>query len=270
LKLELLFAHPEEYNFKRAPDVVERVEMNTGKIPAEALINWEAAQGELRRWLSDPATFTRRGVAAGKQLMDNVFEKLGRPSGNVLDIGGGWGLFRQWWDRCDQDVYVVHDPGRERLEHEPTSHHREAYEEGLARPLTFVVDFGENLDYRPAVFNCIVMAEALDHMSDIEVVLAKAVDALQAGGKLLIINHVSDANEGTARIGRYWRAARAVGNPLAILRKAYRKIAGGERHLRSFSRDELRRLPLGLGMLEQASTYLAETGQLAVVFEKQA
>lgn len=100
------------------------------------------------------------------------------------------GIYRQWWENNENDIYIIHDPGLERIIRFPTFFHLELHEEAFEKPVTFVEDFGENIDYIDNCFDYIVLAETLNYVINPKMVLEKAFNLLKKNGHIIVINHV--------------------------------------------------------------------------------
>src|SRR5262245_6534233 len=95
--------------------------------------------------ITDEREHGRERVAAGRAALESFFAEAGEIEGDVLDVGGGWGLYREWWRFTGHERWVIHDRGLARYLHGPMAAHREIYGRGLARPAIFVEGHGERL-----------------------------------------------------------------------------------------------------------------------------
>src|SRR5690606_11337533 len=162
------------------------------------------------------------------------------------DLGGGWGLLREWWRAGPSDVYVVYDPGGDSYEAGPHPIHRETHALGLARPCTFVEGSGESLPYADARFDSVVIASALDHVIDPERVLQEASRCWRPGGRLLMVQHVEDLatllpgyHTPAKRLQRILRDPRRI---LGFVRSRISERLEGDAHIHHFTTASLRGL----------------------------
>jgi ubiquinone/menaquinone biosynthesis C-methylase UbiE len=266
-----LFARPADYDFFLSPVLIRRKERAIAAASDRQAAVWADGQRHFNKWALAKDTFTEEYVADGRHVMDRLFAELGPLTGNVLDVGGGWGLYRQWWDdNGGRGTFVVHDPGIERILAGPTEHHRAIYREAFARPVTFVNDFAENLDYRPASFDCVLFAESLDHVLDHQRALSRAAACLKDGGHLILVNHVESGEKTGAQARRYVKKLGEIKNPVTILKKGWQRLVVGDKHLRTFSSKSLAALGENLGLDHTAESYIEPTHQLAIKFSKAA
>ena len=147
---------------------------------------WKAKQDMLIKWTQDPANFNEADVRQNFELYRPYFEaRPGLLAGNVVDVGGGWGLFRKFWR--EGGCYTVHDPGVERFTVAPPATLQRYFGDGLAKRAWFVEGVGESLPYRDGAYDVVMIASALDHVADPARVLAEAHRVLRPGGRLLVI-----------------------------------------------------------------------------------
>ena len=127
--IKYLFKESElkNFDFSQAPIFIKsRVKniLTEKKISKKHKIkHWLKAQRSFICWTKDKSIFSKGYVESGKKNNDIFFKARGYLKGNILDIGGGWGLFRQWWQPGEKDVFVVHDPGSERFLNGPYKIH---------------------------------------------------------------------------------------------------------------------------------------------------
>ncbi len=248
------------YDFSRAPERVARVE---GDQPASMLFGeekfarWKTAQESFIKWTGDKRIHTREYVLNTKTTYDEFFSDHGPPRGHVLDVGGGWGLFRQWWEPgYDQALYIVHDPGIERFERGPHEVHREIYQQAFNRPLTFVQGFGEDLPYKEAVFDYVIAANVLDHCAEPAAVFAGISKCIKTGGRILVLQDCSSdapyARERiTSKLKRYAR------HPGKVLSNIVSRLFYPDHHMCHFSDRDIRGLLETHGFKQVEQSYIA-------------
>lgn len=208
--------------------------------------NWRTKQEQFIEWTRDNVMFNEADVSYNHANFERYFAAEPRLRGCVLDVGGGWGLFRQWWDPDGPgDCFVVHDPGVERFMAEPHPILKRYYAGGLAKPAWFVEGFGEHLPYQDGKYEMVLIAAALDHCANPQGVLAESARVLKQGGELLIIEGC-DAPEGSSG-GTKRSLLTRVGGLLSDPRRLHRAIRQrlfhrGDPHLHHFTRPGLRQM----------------------------
>lgn len=228
---------------------------------------WADKQAQLMRWTRDSAMFNEAEVMFINRMYEGYFGRRGVLRGNVLDIGGGWGLFRQWWRPEGDEVFVIHDPGTERFMAQPPPTLRRVYADGLARPVRFVEGFGEELPYSSGCFDLVLIASVLDHCADPVRVLGETRRVLRPGGTLMVIQGF-DPEPGEARrpgtdLGS--RLARVLSDPRRLYRAVKQRILHrGEPHIHHFTRDQLVSLVVGAGFPKCEETVLERTHGVSV------
>ena len=225
------------FDFSRAPELVLRV--SEDESPKELdLAEWSRVQA---RYL-DPAharppdeaeAAMRESVAA----YDRFFQERGLLRGNVLDVGGSVGLYRQWWDPGESGVYVVQDPAVGTPRMRAGELMRRHYPRAFSLPVTCVEGFGEDLPYRDAVFDTCLMVAALDHCADPARVLAEARRCLKPGGELLLLQSCR-LPAASQRVGYSMRLG--LRKPGRLLRKLRQRFAAEpEKHMHRFDVPDL-------------------------------
>lgn len=196
---------------------------------------WSEAQDTFLEWTKDRRIFTEEYIERGKRTYDAFFKKRGPLRGNVLDIGGGWGLFRQWWEPGESDVFIVHDPGVERYLRGPYEFHRYCYQRAFSLPMTFVEGLGESLSYKNDVFDMCLIAATLDHCAEPQEVMAEAYRCLKPSGIMLVIQdcHASDINGHRPHFLR--RLFKHLHHPRHLLALARNRLYRPDHHLHHFS-----------------------------------
>lgn len=241
MEIEAIF-RPEtlsRFDFSRAPVLVRRSRSDQGLGAAGLdLDEWERAQERfLTRGHERSADEEREAVRRSVAEYDRFFRERGPLRGSVLDIGGGSGLYRQWWEPCGSSVYVVHDPAPVAATAGLPDFYRVNYPRAFELPATFVEGLGEELPYRDGIFDTCFMVAALDHCADPARVLAGAHRCLKPGGEILILQ--------TCRLPRLAERAGyslrlASRDPRRILHKLRKHLAGqAEKHMHRFDPDGL-------------------------------
>lgn len=278
----------EYFDFSTAPVFVKsdlRGLMKSAALSPDYLKRWKRAQRSFIRWTQNKGTFTREYVKRGNEIYDSFFKERGFLSGNVLDIGGGWGLYREWWKRKDTDNFIVHDPGTERYLKGPTKFHQECYQRAFALPMTFLEGLGEVLPYKDNIFDVCIIASTLDHCMDPQKVLHEAYRCLKPGGKILVVQSFAVEIPGSEEEGvgekKITGLLKRFQDPVTFLKipKYILKIPGSifvklynvDHHLYSFTDDdETRDLLEKAGFLDITSEVLSRSfykDQKICVFE---
>lgn len=216
------------------------------------LSNWQRSQDIFMRWTADDIVFTQEYIERDKNRYDDLFEMLGFFEGNVLDIGGGWGLLRQWWKPENSDVFIVHDPGVERFLRGPHELHQVIYERAFKHPMIFVEGFGEDLPYHSELFNICIIVDALDHCIDPKLVLAEAYRCLKFGGSMIILQTCtpSQAEVKNHRASVIKRFLKNLKHPKHLLSILYGKLFYRDLHMHHFSTGIIEKLMIENGFVD--------------------
>lgn len=221
------------FDFSEAPSLIRRKENNTSKLfEKEEISRWMKLQNVFLHSTKSKVMYTKQQVKNDNIMYDNFFKKRGPLRGNVLDIGGGWGLYRQWWKPAESDVFVVHDPGVDRFLSGPHQLHCHYYSRAFSLPMTFVQGFGEALPYKNDVFNACLIAVTLDHCIDPQKVLKEAYRCLAPDGTILIIQSLESSSGQLhilKRLLKYFR------HPKTLLAKLYSRAFYRVGHLHHFT-----------------------------------
>ncbi len=167
-----------------------------------------------------------------------LFRERGLLRGTVLDIGGGWGLHREWWERGEAAVYIVHDPGVERFIKGAHAAHYECYQRAFDLPMTFVEGVGETLPYKDDLFDTCLIAATLDHCADPRQVLAEAYRCLKPGGRMIILQ-TCDAPRTRRFRALVGRVIRYLRRPGQLLSRLCTRTLGPPTHMHGFVAKQL-------------------------------
>ncbi len=231
-----------DYDFSEAPvfvglagkdGVVNRIATQGG------YARWESAQSAFMDWTKDERVFDRAYVQKGKDIFDLFFADRGLLQGNVLDVGGGWGLFRQWWEGSGELVYICHDPGVERFRKGPHSLHRELYRHAFTQKMTFVEGFGENMPYRDCVFDTGIIAATLDHCFNPGKVIAEMCRCIKNNGTILIVQHCEAGTSPVIARSRLHSRLKLLLHPKELIRKIFLRLLHPDRHLHHFLKKDI-------------------------------
>lgn len=212
---------------------------------------WARAQQVFIRWTRERRVFTNAAIRDGRAIYDQFFSLRGPLTGSVLDIGGGWGLYREWWRPSSGDVFVVHDPGVERFHRGPHALHKAHYRSAFTRPMTFVEGFGEMLPYESAVFDHCLIAASLDHCLDPATVLRESHRILRPRGVLTLLQECHAEPPATAVPVSFIRRIRgALRRPRATLASVWIRTRYPDVHLHHFLAAQLVELLRDAGFSE--------------------
>ena len=241
-----------------------------GAIADPALsLKWLEKQRQFIRWSRDAAMLNEADVSQNYSIYKSWFSEdpTRQLSGRILDVGGGWGLFREWWDPGADGCFVVHDPGVERFTSRPPETLERWFVTGLARPAWFVEGFGEDLPYRDGVYDTVAVISALDHCAEPDRVLSGSARVLKPGGRLFIIQGF-DPQSGDTTPGRSFirRLARLLADPRRLHRAIRQRIFHrGDPHMHHFTLAELRALIADAGFIDIREAVVSARFGVAVI-----
>lgn len=258
-------------DYRRPPGTpyLLRGDSDLGRLVSDPALtkDWSAKQAQLMRWTRDEDMFKEVEVAYTHSMYDRYFAVRGLLTGCVVDVGGGWGLFRNWWSAEGGGSFVVHDPGAERFLAAPPPALQNLFRTGLARPVWFVEGYGEHLPYRDGVYDQAMIASALDHCADPALVMRECYRVLKIGGKLMIIQGF-DPEEGEAKragtdLGS--RLKRVLSDPRRLHRAIKQRVFHrGDPHIHHFSHSGLVELIENSGFTGVTETVLDTTHGVSV------
>lgn len=230
----------DNYDFSKAPHLILSKKPISQQIKSintrEDKVKWFELQNEFIASTKSKTVFNKTYIENNKRAYDSFFAKRGLLSGKILDIGGGWGLFRQWWNYKESDIFIVHDPGVERFLHGPHQFHHEYYTKAFKHPLTFVEGFGEKLPYKDNIFNVCLAAAVLEHCVDPRKVLKEAHRCLLPGGSILvIINHEPKGRRILKLLGYLLK-------PKLLLTQIYNRLKCRVHQMHMFTPEQLREM----------------------------
>lgn len=235
--------------------------------------DWREKQDTLIKWTRDPVMFNEADVAQNFALYRRFFEDTRGPlAGRVLDIGGGWGLFRKWWRAEGDACFTVHDPGVERFTVEPPETLKRYFGDGLGKPAWFVEGVGEQLPFEDSSYDVVMIASAMDHCADPPRVLAEARRVLRLAGALLVIQGFDRVAGQPKPEGRsfFARLGRLLADPRRLHRAIRQRLFHrGEPHMHHFTQASLRAMIEASGFRSKSETVISERfGVLAIEARK--
>ena len=266
------FLKPDQAHTYRRPSgtpYLLRADSDLGKLVGDPDLarEWADKQAQLMRWTRDEAMFNEADVSFNHEMYERFFSRRGPMRGQVLDVGGGWGLFRHWWSGADGEFFVVHDPGAERFMTPPPPVLRRIYARGLERPVWFVEGYGEDLPYLDGRYDLVMIAAALDHCADPVSVMRECRRVLRPGGTLMIIQGF-EPEEGQPRpegADLASRLKRVLSDPRRLYRAIKQRIFHrGEPHIHHFTRESLMALIAESGFESNVETVLNVTHGVSV------
>lgn len=239
----------DNYDFSQSPTMIRSRQSAVDALAAageQKATEWEDIQTGFLERAKREQKYPKEKLAHAHTLYSAYFEQHGRLRGHVLDIGGGWGLYREWWTPGEGDVYIVHDPGVDRVIEGAHPTHYECYQRAFSLPMTFVEGVGEVQPYVDGTFDTCVIAAALDHCADPPAVLREARRCLKPGGRMVLLESCSTGRPGAEKMRLVKRALQHVHHPRLLVRKVFAKVTAPEDHMYHFSRGQL------VSMLEDA------------------
>lgn len=253
--------HAHSYRHPVGTPYFLRDDSDLGKLAGTPALarDWADKQVQLMRWTRDEAMFKEVEVAYAHNMYERYFATRGLLAGSVIDVGGGWGLFRNWWRADTGTCFVVHDPGAERFMANPPEVLQRLFRDGLARPVWFVEGYGEDLPYSDGVYDLAMIASALDHCADPPLVMQECSRVLKEGGKLLIIQGFDPEQGEARRVGTDFgsRLKRVLSNPQRLHRAIKQRIFHrGDPHIHHFTHSGLVELIERSGFADVTETVL--------------
>jgi ubiquinone/menaquinone biosynthesis C-methylase UbiE len=232
-----LFKEDEQahYDFSQAPILIrirDRNALEKRIFKGHDASRWMNSQLQFLDWAKDKRVFTREYVKSGKLTYDAFFQKRGPLRGKILDIGGGWGLWRQWWEPTSQDLFIVHDPGVERFLRGPHKPHHDYYQRAFSLSMVFVEGFGEDLPYRDGTFDISLVAATLNHCTYPQRVIAEAYRCIKPKGSIIVVQSCYSPKSN----GRPLPLLRPQSKypPKQLLRILYMRVFHPDHHLHQF------------------------------------
>lgn len=269
--IENLFKEDERINFdfSQAPHLIRHKGENVlekERFKSENVSKWVKSQFSFLHWTKDRGVFTKRYIKEGKSIYNTFFKKRGYLQGSILDVGGGWGLFREWWRKNITDFFIVHDPGVERFLHAPHKPHLYHYQRAFSLPMTFVEGFGEVLPYKDEIFDTCLIVATLDHCIYPQKVLKEACRCLRPGGIILVIQTCNPLRIKGQRLHIFKYLSKYLHNPLQFLNQIYKRLFYPNPHLHRFSPKDITVLLEQVGF-SKIHTDVVETTEGIYAFE---
>jgi len=255
----------QEYEFSNAPELIKYKQTSkavTKILGADKFQKWNRTQRGIMHFTKLKSIFSKEYVEKGFNIYDSFFSKKGFMKGNVLDVGGGWGLYRQWWEPGSNNVYIVHDPGLEMFFRGPHQIHYHYYKRGFEKPMTFVEGFAEELPYKNDVFDTCLIAASLDHFVEPETSLKEVHRCLKKGTGQMIIIQTCHIPGQTMKKSIVRRISNNLREPIRCLAKIYHTLFFKCEHLHKFSPDELKSLIQKAGFKRVKANKLPDSERL--------
>ncbi len=226
------------FDFSQAPALVRKAKSAVGETDALEGVDmsrWGRVQRAFLDRTKDKGMYSVENMRSYVPSLESFFQKRGLLEGDVLDLGGGWGLYRQWWEAGESDVFVVHDPGVERFLRGAHETHYRNFPRAFGLPMTFVEGLGEDLPYRNDAFDTCVIAATLDHCADPQKVLAEAHRCVKPGGCLLLLQDSVTLGRRGRRGSIVRRILRRARHPRRSLIGIYNRLFGPPAHMHHFA-----------------------------------
>ena len=200
---------------------------------------WQQCQANWVDWVTSDKPYDEKDERILYDFHKQYFN--GRINGNVIDIGGGGGLFREWHRG---GMYVVRDPYPNKAQDVVLS---KLYTKAQHKPCVWSEGMGEDIPYDYNTFDVCIISSALDHCLSPTEVLDEATRVLKPGGRLFIIQDVEPTSMSDVFkfklhvLLRYARVAiKLLFTHPGILYKKIRYTAETHtQHIHSFERDGL-------------------------------
>ena len=201
---------------------------------------WQQCQANWVDWVTSDKPYDERDERILYDFYKYFFN--GRLNGNVIDIGGGEGLFREWHDGTGD--YIVYDPNGDCGNNEVLG---KLYKKAKSKPYIRMIGLGEYIEYEDDMFDVCIISSALDHCIEPERVINEATRCLKNGGMMMIIQDF--VPEGLWEATKYkshvlFRYARVAikllfTNPAVLWKKIRYTTETHTQHIHSFERDGL-------------------------------
>jgi SAM-dependent methyltransferase len=259
----------ESYDFSQAPRLVtlKKDPSRPARFGQRRWLDWSKAQKSFLKRRRRRKALAREHVLQDKRKFDLLFGEKQGPAvrGNVLDIGGGMGLCREWWSAGESEVFVVHDPGVERVTGGFPIIYQECYARAFGLPMTFVEGFGEDLPYRDEQFDTCIIAAALDHCLNPEAVLREACRRLKRRhGVLLVIQSCRETQAPPSGSDAVRRFLGDLLRPWRLASRLYHRLFYPDTHLHAFDREGLTASLRRIGFEDVRSRLLPHTTRVWV------
>ena len=200
---------------------------------------WWDAQKVCLTWTKDKKIFPEDYVGSSKLAYDAYFKQRGLLKGKLVDVGGGWGLFRQWWKPGKSDFYIVHDPGIERFLRGPHKLHYKHYKKAFGLPMSFVEGYGEKLPYKNNLFDTWINMAALDHCIDTDMVMKEAYRVLKPKGTVIVIQRIHKHQVEHKKLYLLKRLLKHLPHPRRLLYIIYNRLVYKDEHLHHFEKEDM-------------------------------
>lgn len=225
----------------------------------ETIKKWADAQKVCLRWTKDKTIFPENYIEGSKLSYDAYFKKRGPLKGKLVDVGGGWGLFRQWWKPSKSDFYLVHDPGVERFLRGPHKLHYKHYKKAFSIPMNFVEGYGEKLPYKDKTFDTWINMAALDHCIDTDKVMQEAYRILKPKGTVIVIQRIHEYKVERKRGYLLKRLFKHIFHPGRLMYIMYNRLVYKDEHLHHFEKKDMIDLLKRAGFSKVTATAIPNT-----------
>lgn len=151
-------------------------------LPESEREQWEERQQEMEEWYGDLIA----GPAAAEELLEDYTlyaPLLATLSGDILDLGGGIGIVRDYLPRDTR--YTVIDPSLDWLGSEWSS--LTEHFPSLETKPRFVRGIGEHLPFPDRTFDVVLALWSLNHVDVPEAVFGEVCRVLRPGGRFLVV-----------------------------------------------------------------------------------
>ncbi len=199
-----------------------------------------------------------------KKKYDNYFRRNGYFTGNVLDIGGNWGLWREWWNSEDGS-YTIIDPLVDELPIIP-EFMVELYKSALTKQALSLNMIGEDINTIKK-HDTVLLVSSLDHCMEPQKVVNNSANSLKSGGRMILVNSLEhDPEVKIRKISILTKIFRYAKSPRKILEKLKREKEKPQ-HLFHFTKNDLKEMVLKSGNMEiKNEEFIYDTGGSVAYF----
>jgi ubiquinone/menaquinone biosynthesis C-methylase UbiE len=154
---------------------------------------WVEGQKEYEKWNTlNYLQLDKNFLEIEKELNAEMYTGIEFNGKNILDVGGGAGLFREFAKGYRN--FVIVDPYEQALIDSRKSKNLVEVYPFLYEDVDFVIGFAEHLPFKSNVFDIVHIRSAIDHFSNPELALLEAYRVLTYAGTLIIGVSLEPAN----------------------------------------------------------------------------
>jgi SAM-dependent methyltransferase len=204
---------------------------------------WARMQSIYKKWVK--TDWSLDAAKTEMALYQDFIERYVGGAGVIMDLGGFWGMNRNWLDASN--FYFVVDPDDEEVV-SPQMHYLKELYPFYGSRFPFIKGIGEYLPVSSNSVDLVIIQDAFDHFLFPQSVIHECYRVLVKGGRLAIMSDVADGGSqrnlredivfvlkrkgvlGLAR-GAYWK-----------LRERFNPSLNRHGHIREFHREDIKQL----------------------------